>query len=135
MRSRSALIACVVAIGFTLSATAKDVGRPYSARIRPGSGGEVRYILLSNEKSIVRNTIVAQGRIRELIIKDNGRRHRDLLFTASCASDPSSGKQMLIMYRTEPVFIDPTSTDVSMADQRHHDLWRAACKDDFSNGL
>ena len=57
------------------------------------------------------------------------------MFTIVCSTEPGGGNKVPIMYGGDPVFIDPSSTDVSMADKRHHDLWRAACKNDFSGGM
>lgn len=134
---RRLIVTLIILIAFPGPVWPAEQGRLYSSRMRAGSAGDdVQYFLLSSEKSIVGNSIVAQGRIRELVISENGKRRRkDLVFTFECAMAPQAGPyKIFIQYGKDLQMIDPLATDVSMADKPFHDLWRAVCKGDFSGG-
>lgn len=114
---------------------AKEAGKLYSVRVRPGSGGgEVERYLLARQKDIVGTSIVASGRVREVAINGKRRVRTDTTFTVECAFAPtkeSTGKVLMMYGNGDMQMIDLLADDVSMADQHHHDLWNAACKGKF----
>lgn len=122
------------------TAGAKESGRLYSSYIRPGSGGgDVYFYLLSSQKTMENNSIVVQGKIREVL--DYGRKQirSDRVFTTECALPPQPNGEagIIILYTggnkpTDLAIVHPFAKDIALADQHHHDLWRAACNGDFS---